>query len=223
VRLLQIFILILSASCTTQHHKQGNLNEPFLAPDMDVEKWAKGFEHHERDVIRHRSKIISNLELGPGITVADIGAGTGVFVRALSKAVGAKGRVYAVDISPGFVKHLKTMAKQEGLQNVVVIQGQPVKTNIPENSVDRILVVDTYHHFDHPVEMLQDFKKVLKQQGKLAIVDFDKTPTSREWVQSHVKKTQAEYIAEIEAQGFRLIKDADIPFEENFMLIFEML
>lgn len=192
-----------------------------MQPNLDTQHWDKNFGKGDRDVIKNKAAIIETLQLQPGQTVADVGAGTGAFLDDLSKAVTPSGKVYAVDISPAFVQFMQEKVEQNQLTNVTVRLGQLDSMGLPVHSVDVILVVDTYHHFDHPQAMLADFRRTLKKDGKLAIVDFAKTPNARRWIQNHIRLTPEEYIEEIEASGFKLIQRPSIPFEENFMIVFQ--
>ena len=194
------------------------MNEKFLSKDLDAQKYEREFGSKDRDVIAFSDAIISELKLKKGEKVADVGAGTGAFLPGLSTAVGPKGKVYGVEISPVFVDHLKK--KMLNQANVHIVQGTLETTTLADQSLDVVLVVDTYHHFDHPSQMLADFKRVLKKGGRLAIVDFNKTPEARPWIQDHIRLGEDGYIKEIESAGFKFSKKPAIPFKENFMLIF---
>ena len=203
------------------HHAPGEMNKEFLSPTLDVEKWKQNFSGQERDVAKYQNEILQGLKLKAGERVADVGAGTGLFIPGLSKAVGPKGKVFAVEISPRFVEELKNLSKEKKLQNVEVVLGKMESTELKAASVNSVLVVDTYHHFDHPEKMLKDFHQALSSQGKLAIVDFNKTPEARPWIQHHIRLNKAEYIREIESNGFKFSHEVSIPMKENFMLIFQ--
>jgi ubiquinone/menaquinone biosynthesis C-methylase UbiE len=226
IALLTLLSLIACASRpskslpeVTQPHAV-DLNKEFLSPQLDVNKWKQNFAGSDRDVAIYHQDIILALDLKKDERVADVGAGTGLFLSGLSQAVGVKGKVYGVDISPRFVDEMKRMVQQEKLKNVEVVLGTSESTQLKDNSVDTVLLVDTYHHFDEPVKMLQDFRRILAPKGKLAVVDFNRTPKSRMWIKQHVRLTKAEYIKEIELNGFIFDEELVTPLRENFMLIF---
>jgi ubiquinone/menaquinone biosynthesis C-methylase UbiE len=221
VKLLVTLWLALSCGHHQHQHQKGAMNEKFLSPSLNASQWDQDFSNEQRDVIAHRESIIDALELRPGSRVADVGAGTGVFLKSLSLKVGKHGKVYGVDISPRFVDYMQDHIEKDQLFNALAVLGKPTSTTLPKNTIDTILVVDTYHHFDKPRVMLEDFQNILKTNGRLAIVDFNRTASSRQWIKDHVKKNKKQYIDEIEAAGFRLISEPNIPFKENFMLIFE--
>ena len=98
------------------------VNERFLAEDLDVEHFVKIFEGESREVFAQRERIVEALGVSSGMTVADIGAGTGLFLPAFDRGVGSEGRVYAVEISPRFLEHLRERAKREDLSRVEVVE-----------------------------------------------------------------------------------------------------
>lgn len=221
---LLLILLITLSGCNhhhKHHHKKGEMNKKFLGPNVDVDKWKKGFENKNRDVYKNRNQIIESLDIQKDDVVADIGAGTGAFLKGLNDKVGPKGKVYAVEISEKFVEYMQLRAKQEKLSSVEVVKGEFHTTTLPTNSLDYALLIDVYHHLDEPTDMLNDFKRILKKNGILAIVDFDKIPgVSRQWVINHMRLDKKGYIEEISKAGFKFVSESKIPFKENFMLIF---
>ena len=88
--------------------------------------------------------------------MADLGAGTGLFTHLFAERVGPKGKVYAVDIGPAFLKHIAKQAKRLGQERVVktVLGHTSIRPNLLPGSVDVVFICDTYHHFEHPQKML---------------------------------------------------------------------
>ena len=210
-----------TARTDSQATYQGAHNERFLNPLLDVDEWVERFEGGNREVYVHRYAILEALGLREGMDVADVGAGTGLYVPLLAGAVGDSGTVYAVDIAPAFVEHIRERAEREGLDQVQAVLGEAETTTLPPRSVDLVFTSDTYHHFDEPGPMLASIGEALRPGGVFIVVDFDKTPASRPWIHEHIRGTQAEYIAEIEAAGFRLEERHEIDgLEETFMLRF---
>lgn len=135
-----------------------------------AERWARVFDDHARDRWQKPDEVIAALALAPDATVADIGAGTGYFAARLARAV-PKGRVYAVDIEPDMVRYLGERAKREGLPNLRPVLGKPDDPQLPE-PVDRVLIVDTYHHIGDRVAYFERLRARLKPGAEIAIVDF---------------------------------------------------
>jgi ubiquinone/menaquinone biosynthesis C-methylase UbiE len=168
--------------------------------------------------------MIESLNIKKGESVADIGAGTGAFLKLLSDKTGPAGKVYAVDISDEFVKHMKKRKVKEKLLNLEVVKGEMEKTTLPENSIDVVFICNTYHHFGNYKAMLEDIKKILKKNGRLSIVEFDKVPgKSRQWVIDHIRAEKKVFLSEIISAGFKFEGEANIPFKENFMLNFSKI
>ena len=109
VAVLALVVCSFAASAqTTQDHSVGHDNNAqFKKHDLDVGKWVKRLENPDRDVIKHRDGVIAALNLKPGQHVADVGAGTGAYMAGVAAVVGETGRYLGVDISPGFVVHMR--------------------------------------------------------------------------------------------------------------------
>ena len=118
------------------------------------------------------------LNLKPGMTVADVGAGFGAWTVRFAKLVGPDGRVFATDIGAAQLASLREYTAREGLRNVTVIEGAPDSTNLPEQCCDAILIRDAYHHLTQPAAILASMRAALKPGGRLAVIDFAPRPNS---------------------------------------------
>lgn len=197
------------------------VNDTFLSEDLDVEAFAERFEGESREVYALRETLANALELEPGDSVADIGAGTGFFLGPLASRIGHTGRIYAVDIAPRFLEHLRERAHKEGLQNVSVVHGEADSVTLPEASIDLAWVCDTYHHFEYPKATLASIYRALRPGGHLVVVDFHRIPgKTSKWMLEHVRAGQSVFRAEIEAAGFVLEAEPDVGLLDNYMLRF---
>ena len=198
------------------------INAKYLSPELDVERWTENFESESREIFRSRRAIVDALGITPGMSVADVGAGTGLFLTPLSKAVGPTGRLYANEISPVFAEHLRSRAAQEGLPQVEVMLGGERATGLAEATVDLVFLCDVYHHFEYPDEMLADIRGALRPGGRLVVVDFERTPgKTRDWILDHVRAGKQAIRKEIAAAGFVLEAEAEVNgLEENYLLRF---
>ena len=198
------------------------ITKRFDAPDRDLEYWINRFEIESREVYAERNAIIEMLDLEAGMAVADIGAGTGLFEPMLSQRVGAEGRVYAVDISPRFLEHLRSRKKAEGWPNVTIVEGTEKSPLLAQDSVDLVFICATYHHFTHVPEILAAIKSALRPRGRMVIVDFRRIPgESSEWVLDHVRAGRETVRAEIEEAGLRYTRTIKI-MQDNYVLEFEL-
>ena len=123
-------------------------------------------------------QLVTLLELKPGMTVADVGAGFGAWTMRFSSWIGPGGRVYATDVGAPQLAALRETVQRDKLANVTVIEGATASTNLPPLCCDAILVRDAYHHFTQPADMVRSLAAALKPGGRLAVIDFPPRPAS---------------------------------------------
>ncbi len=126
-------------------------------------------EREERDSI----DVIPYLKLKKGNTVADLGAGGGYFSFKLSKAVGEEGKVYSVDISKKSVDFIREKIREKGISNIIVVFAEYDDSKLEKNSIDLIFIRNAYHDFQNRVEYFSQLRSVLKEKGRLAVIDYD--------------------------------------------------
>ena len=133
---------------------------------------APWLERAEREDEERPAKLLAALNLQPGQTVADVGAGSGYFTWRMARAVGPTGRVYATDIQPEMLRILGTNLLQRGITNVISVLGAAADPHLPTNALDLILLVDVYHECDFPYEMTAGMVRGLKTGGRLVLVEY---------------------------------------------------
>jgi ubiquinone/menaquinone biosynthesis C-methylase UbiE len=196
------------------------INKQFQNPNPT--EFVERLEREGRDSFDHRHEIVKECQIKPGMTVADIGAGTGLFTRLFSPVVGPKGRVYAVDISDEFVEHVEKSAKAAGITNVVGVVCTPDSVNLPPESIDLAFICDTYHHFEFPHRTMASIYRALKPGGSLILVDFHRIEgKSSDWVMSHVRAGQEVFTKEIVEAGFRQVDEKKDLLKESYLVRFE--
>ena len=134
---------------------------------------AMWLERPSREAEEQPTKLVNALDLKPTNVVADIGAGTGYFSFRIAQKV-PQGKVLAVDIQPEMLDMIQFLKKENNINNVEPILGTVTDTNLPQNSVDLVLMVDAYHEFSHPSEMMQSIVKGLKKGGRVVLVEYRK-------------------------------------------------
>lgn len=185
----------------------------------DVKYWSAIFDDPKRDEWQKPRELVAALAITPGATVADLGAGTGYLSPYLSAAVGPTGTVLAVEVETELVSHLRSRAERDHLDNVVPILGSKDDPRLPAAAADLILIVDTYHHFDHRRAYLPLLRRGLKPNGRIAIVDW-KAGKLPEGPPADHKLPRQQVIDEMQAAGFRLAVEHDIlPY--HYFLVFE--
>jgi ubiquinone/menaquinone biosynthesis C-methylase UbiE len=210
-----------SAACEEPSARPG-VNERFESPALDVDEWVGIFESESREVFARRHQIAKKLELRPGTAIADIGAGTGFFAELFAESVGVEGRVYAVEVSPRFLDHLRKRARDRGFGQIEVVEGGERSARLGDASIDVAFLCDTYHHFEYPQAMLASLHRALRPGGRLVVVDFEKIEgTSQKWVLEHVRAGKQGVSAEIVSAGFTLDRQMHVDgMTENYMLQF---
>jgi predicted methyltransferase len=218
--LLTIVLLLLACNLSAEEQNVNpGINDHYLA-DPDYRVWVGMFESPGREVYDKRKEVIRALDIKPGMDIADIGAGTGLYTRAFSYETGPQGKVYAVDIAPNFIDGIMRQVKASGVKNVVGIVNSAKDTGLEPASVDLAFVCDTYHHFEYPRSMLRSMHEALRPGGSLVIIDFRKIRGfSSRWVMSHTRADRKAVINEIESEGFELIEDRNF-LKTNYYLRF---
>jgi len=216
--LAPIACIFLLGMTQEQRGADPEINKPFSSPSFD--HWVDVFESPGREIYDKRIELLEKLEIKPGMDVADIGAGTGLFSWLIANKVGKTGNVYAVDISKEFTDNIDRIAKEQNIHNIETILNDQYHVGLLPSSIDLALIVDTYHHFEFPEAMMRSIHKSLKPAGEIVIVDFRRQPgVSNPWILGHVRSGRASVIKEIEQQGFELIENLDF-MKANFFLRF---
>ena len=214
-RSLTLAALLGSSSVAAQqaHQPAGehDVHRPGMQHDFsDAESYSKTFDNPARDEWQKPAYVVALLEIGPGMTVADIGAGTGYFEPHLAAAVGDTGTVLALDVEPNMVTHLNKRIAEADLPQV---EARLIPYDDPElsaASVDRVLIVNTWHHIDDRASYSARLLEALKPGGSVAVVDF--THESPFGPPVHHRLQATEVIAEMEAGGLTAIEiDEDLP------------
>jgi len=164
-------------------------------------------ERPEREQEENTSILLKNMNIRSTDIIADIGAGSGYHVFKMAPMAN-KGTIYAVDIQDEMLEALRTKKEAQNIQNIKIIKGSEKSVNLPENSVDKVLMVDVYHEFNYPKEMIASIKKALKPKGELFLIEYrgeDRTVPIKEL---H-KMTEAQAVKEMKAAGLTLERNDD--------------
>ncbi|WP_350210853.1 class I SAM-dependent methyltransferase [Botrimarina sp.] len=161
-----------------------------------------------RDREEEPAKLIRSLDLERGQTVCDLGCGNGFYALRLAREVAPGGRVLAVDIQPEMLELLAERADARSVDNVRTILGGVTDPGLPEGAIDLVLLVDVYHEFSHPEQMLGEIRDSLKPRGRVALVEFRAEDPAVPIKPLH-KMTQAQCLREFGANGFKLVGQYD--------------
>lgn len=187
-------------------------NKTYQTPDGRA-RIASTLGAHDRDARQRPKDLIARLGIKPTMTVADIGTGVGYMLPHLSEAVGAAGKVYAEDIFPDFL----AKAREKKAPNIEFVQGTEKDVKLPPDSTDLALILDAYHHFDYPKEMLASIRAALKPNGRLALVEFYKRGFRDP---AHIRLDEEGFLKEIQQHGFELIESKPFNPDSQYLAIF---
>lgn len=228
-RLLLILALIPSfqlvaqdAPTSGEKSVKPGINTRYLDPDLKVDEWLQRFEVESREIFHSRNEILDACEINPGMTVADIGAGTGLYTRLFSNAVGENGWVYAVDINGPFLEHIQARAAQEKQFNITTVLCPQDSVSLPPASIDFAFICDVYHHFEFPKTTLASLHKALKPGGSIILIDFIRIEgVSNDWTLNHVRAGEDVFRKEVEDAGFRFEAKLELAgLKDNYCLRF---
>jgi ubiquinone/menaquinone biosynthesis C-methylase UbiE len=169
---------------------------------------APWLTREEREQEEDCETMVKALNVQPGQTVCDMGCGNGFYTLKLAKLVGEQGRVYAVDIQREMLGLLEESAKDENFDNVETVLGTVVDPKLPEASMDLVLLVDVYHEFSHPEQMLAAIRKSLKPNGRVALVEFRGEDPLVPIKPLH-KMSKEQIMKEFPPNGFKLVAEFD--------------
>ena len=172
----------------------------------------------EREEEENTSKLLGNMNIESNDDIADIGAGSGYHVFKMASMAG-KGLIYAVDIQEEMLAALHKNKENAKAKNVVPIKGSDINVNLPENSVDKVLLVDVYHEFDHPLEMILSIKKALRVDGKLFLIEYRGEDDAVPIKKIH-KMTEKQAVKEMLAAGMKLERNiGNLPWQHCMVFV----
>lgn len=176
-----------------------------IAPTMTFHG-AEWLTRDTREKEENCETLINALRVKPGQAVCDMGCGNGFYTLRLARLVGEKGRVLAVDVQPEMLHLLDLRAKEAQLENIEPIQGTLIDPKLPAGEVDLILLVDVYHEFSHPEQMLRAMRRALKPHGRLALVEF-RLEDKEVPIKLLHKMSKKQILKELPPNGFKLVEE----------------
>ncbi len=222
--ILPVLFLILITPCSPCIGQKTSTSEGYTFKQGDpsgIGKWYMGreialvmgfqgmrwLERGEREKEENTSKLLRNMEIKATDTIADIGAGSGYHVFKMAK-MATEGAVYAVDIQEEMLAALRKKKIARNVLNVKVVKGEEQKIGLPENSMDKVLLVDVYHEFSFPIEMMTAIKKALRADGKVYLIEYRGEDASVPIKRLH-KMTEAQAVKEMKAVGLKLDRNIE--------------
>lgn len=227
------FISLLSTSFVDSQNSEVQERYSFKNGDPNgIGKWYLGreiayvmgyqgmswLERPEREEEERTSLLLKNMNLKTNEVIADIGAGSGYHVFKMAPKV-QPGKVYAVDIQQEMLDAMKAKINQHSIKNVVLVKGSEQSVNLPANSIDKVLMVDVYHEFSFPFEIIMSVRTALKSNGKIYLIEY-RGEDPRVPIKAVHKMTEAQAIKEMKAAGFYLKENIDnLPWQHCMVFV----
>ncbi len=224
---MRVFLTLLLALGLTACTRSGVEQSPPAAPsartaagfpvphrpvaDVVAPFWSSG---PDRDATDESGQLIRGLGISSGMSVADIGAGSGYHTLRLSPAVGPDGAVYAEDIVEHYISGLRREAARRGLTNVRLVVGKPDDPMLPAGGIDRAVLVHMYHEISNPYALLWNLAPAMKAGGLVGVIDLDR-PTERHGTPPTLLE------CEFEAVGYRLVEMKSLSAALGYLAVFE--
>ena len=224
--------LLLSNECVGQIPNADEKYSFKRGDDNGIGKWYMGreiayvmgfegidwLERSEREEEENVSKLIKNMRIKPNDVIADIGAGSGYHTFKIASLT-KNGLVYAIDIQPEMLMVIEKTKESGKIKNIETILGSEKSIHLPSNSIDKILMVDVYHEFNFPAEIIISIKKALKPNGELFLIEYRSEDSSVPIKEIH-KMSEKQAVKEMEAAGFKLKKNINnLPWQHCMVFV----
>ncbi|MBL0766265.1 class I SAM-dependent methyltransferase [Marivirga atlantica] len=225
-------LLSLSITCTAQ---QDSSRYTFKEGSYDgIGKWYLGreiahvmgyqgmswLERDSREKEENTSRLIKNMDIQPEDVIADIGAGSGYHVFKMAP-IASKGKIYAVDIQEEMLAAIRKKNEEKGIDNIELVKGSEKSVNLAAHSVDKVLMVDVYHEFNFPYEMIQSIKSALKPNGEIFLIEYRAEDKSVPIKPLH-KMSETQAVKEMQAAGFKLKENiSNLPWQHCMVFVIE--
>ncbi len=231
-RMLLFLFALCAFSCSGQSQSADARYTYKSGAPQGIDKWYMGrqiayvmgyqgmswLERPEREEEERVSLLLENMDLKPNESIADIGAGSGYHVFRMAPKVNP-GKVYAVDIQREMLATIQIKINEDGIDNVEPIKGTEESVNLPDNSVDKVLLVDVYHEFSFPYESMISIKNALKPDGKVYLIEYRAEDRSVPIKPIH-KMSEAQAVREMKAAGFKLEENiSNLPWQHCMVFV----
>lgn len=233
IGLLYLLMMVFPLYLCTGQNTVSNADYTYKKDDPNgIGKWYKGreiahvmgfqgmrwLERPEREKEEKTTSLLENMTIKRGDEIADIGAGSGYHVFKMATKAD-QGLIYAVDIQDEMLRAIREKMSQTKQENIKPVKGSNKSVNLPENSIDKVLMVDVYHEFEYPIEMIASIKKSLRSDGKIFLIEYRGEDDSVPIKKLH-KMTEIQAIKEMKAAGFKLERNIDnLPWQHCMVFV----
>jgi tRNA A58 N-methylase Trm61 len=210
-------VLLLLVACRGGDDPEPRERVPSPLTPVENAAWL---ERPGRELEERPALVLEAMDLQNGDWVAEIGSATGYFTRRIARRVAPDGVVYAVDIQPEMLELMTRRLNEEGIENVIPVLGEPTDPKLPPESFDWILLVDTYHQFQQPYEMLSRIREAMVPHGRVALVGYRLEGATAEHIGLEHRMSVNQILAEWLPAGFDLVQRVET-LPSQHLLIFQ--
>jgi predicted methyltransferase len=216
---LAVLATLGAAAAWAQHEPAGHHGAPGRHGNpADIDSYVAHLVDPARDAWQKPAEVVAALGLRRGDTACDVGAGPGYFTLRLAEAVGAGGRVYAVDVEPAILGALRDRVARSTLRNVLPVLALPDDPLLPPAVCDVVLIVDTYHHFPDGPAYLRRLAGSLRPGGRIVNIDYHKRPTPVGPPLDH-RIAREDFLAQARAAGLAVTSESDLLPHQYFVTL----
>jgi cyclopropane fatty-acyl-phospholipid synthase-like methyltransferase len=210
---LLVFLLTALPAMAQHHHSEMKHNPDGMKHSFeDAQRWSAIFDAEDRDSWQKPQEVVEQMAIEPGMTVADLGAGTGYFLARLAHAVGDRGKVLGLDVEPAMVEFINRRGAEQGWTNVEARLIPGDDPGLAPDSVDRVLIVNTWHHLGSRPAYSRRLGESLRAGGAIFVVDY--TLESPDGPAKEYRLPPEQIVQELQAGGLRAeILDEDLPHQ----------
>ncbi len=230
-----IMILFLALPLSGCRGQDTDTNEKYIYKSGDpngIGKWYMGreiayvmgyqgiswLERPEREQEERTSILLENMNIQYDDVIADIGAGSGYHSFRMA-GMTQQGKIYAVDIQEEMLAAMRQRSEKSGIKNVELVKSSEREVNLPPNSIDKVLIVDVYHEFEYPFEIIKSIEKALKSDGKIYLIEYRAEDPNVPIKRVH-KMTEKQAVKELNAAGFKLESNIDnLPWQHCMVFV----
>lgn len=212
-------LLMLVGNNTSAYAKEGSFNRDERRKSIPLYKLITNLEDSKKENEKQPDKVIAALGVKKGETVADVGAGTGLYSFRIASRVGIEGKVYAVEIEDELLNYIRNKMATTKVTNVIPVKSSDTGPNLPDACCDKIIVTNSYYYFKDPVMFMKNVRKALKLGGLVAIIDLDFAKVLKNSKLKDKLSLPGEVIEEMKSVGLELIASHDF-LKTRFFLVF---
>jgi SAM-dependent methyltransferase len=205
---------------TTTEPSRDGIGKVYMGREISQVMGHRGagwLERSRREDDERPGLVVDSLRLAPDDVVADIGAGTGYFTFRIAPRV-PEGRVFAVDIQPEMLDIMRQRMQRDDISNVTLVRGTERNPRLPPDSIDVALMVDAYHEFAYPREMMVHLRESLVPGGRVVLIEYRKEDPSVPIKPLH-KMSEAQVKKEMAAVGFEWVETLDMLPRQHFIVV----